>query len=318
MDTHQSIDADHLELRPTPPFDFASSLAFVDRFAPCAADRHCQDETLVTGGFAGEHPFVATVRTRETWAEGGADVLAATIDWPVGRGDPDAVGEKLRASFSLDDDLQPLYGVAADDPPFESVVATLHGYHHVRFPTPFEAACWAALSQRTPWSLATRQKQALVDAAGYVAEVDGETIVCFPTPAGVLGHRSGVEAAIDHERKVRTILEAARAFDGEPLAALPDDALRERLQEVWGFGPWSSEFVALRGFGRMSRLPRTERRLGEAVARLYELDEPAASDEDLDRLSAPYAPQRGYWAHYVRVWAEWTGTERRSTTREFH
>jgi len=26
-------------------------------------------------------------------------------------------------------------------------------------------------------------------------------------------------------------------------------------------------------------------------------------DWELDRLSAPYEPQAGYWAHYIRVWA---------------
>ena len=54
----------------------------------------------------------------------------------------------------------------------------------------------------------------------------------------------------------------------------------------------------------MSHLPETERRLREAVATLYDLDGEAASAAQMDHLSEPYAPQQGYWAHYVRVWAE--------------
>jgi len=41
----------------------------------------------------------------------------------------------------------------------------------------------------------------------------------------------------------------------------------------------------------------------EAVAGLYDLDAEEATDDDLDRLSEPYEPQAGDWAHYVRVWA---------------
>lgn len=52
---------------------------------------------------------------------------------------------------------------------------------------------------------------------------------------------------------------------------------------------------------------RTERRLREAVAALYDLDGEAASDAAMDRLSAPYDPLGGYWAHYIRVWAERAG-----------
>lgn len=150
--------------------------------------------------------------------------------------------------------------------------------------------------------VARRLKRALVQACGRVVEADGRVIALFPGPANVRSDPMAVRTAIDHDRKSRTVLAAAEAFTTEDLATLDDAALRARLEDVWGFGEWSSEFVALRGFGRLSGLPRSERRLREAVARLYELDTKAADDEALGRLSEPYAPMQGYWAHYVRVW----------------
>ncbi len=308
MSSAQPTATETLELDPVQPFDFQQSLAFVDSFAPCAGDHRCTTDSLTTGGYAAGDPFAATVTAAED--SGAGRTLAVTVEWLAGpggsstdTGDATAVADHLRAHLSLDDDLGPLYAAADDDDPaFGSVVDDLYGYHHVRFPTPFEAACWAALSQRTPWQVAQSLKRSLVEAAGTVLERNDEEVALFPTPEGVLANESAVEAAIDHDRKRKTVLAAAEVFVSEDMDALSDDALRSRLAEVWGFGEWSSEFVTLRGFGRMGNLPRSERRLREAVADVYGLDEEAADDADLDRLSDSYSPLAGYWAHYLRVW----------------
>lgn len=152
-------------------------------------------------------------------------------------------------------------------------------------------------------AVSRRLKPALVEACGRIVEADGRDIALSPTPALVQSDPGAVRAAVDHDRKSKTVLAAADAFATEDLAALDDAALRDRLRDIWGFGEWSSESVALRGFGRPSDIPRSVRRLREAVASRYGLDTGAADDEALDRLSAPYAPRQGYWAHYVRVWA---------------
>jgi DNA-3-methyladenine glycosylase II len=290
-------DATTLALTPVEPFSFEQSLGFLRGFTPCSGDHHCSSGVFTTGGYADGDPFVATVTDTD------AGQLAVGVEWLDRPGDLDAVGRWLRAFLSLDDDLGGMYETAEHDAAFARVVEALYGYHHVRFSTPFEAACWAALSQRTPMSVATRLKRALVEACGRVVERNGAEVALFPTPAMVLANDAAVRAAIDHDRKAKTVLGAAEAFATEDLSALADAPLEARLADVWGFGEWSSEFITLRGFGRLSGLPRTEDALREAVADLYELADDAATDADLTRLSAPYAPQAGYWAHYIRVWA---------------
>lgn len=289
--------AETLQLTPRQPFAFGQSLAFIQGFAPCSGDHVCAERTLTTGGYAGESPFVVRV------TEADAETIDVEVEWLAGRGDGVAVAEWLRGFLSLDDDLTGLYEAAETDPPFGRVVDELNGYHHVRFTTPFEAACWAALSQRTPMGVARGLKRSLVEACGRVVKIDGQEVLLFPTPEMVADNAAAVEDAIGHDRKRKTVLAAAEAFEDDDLSTLGDDALRDRLEAVWGFGEWSSEFVALRGFGRLSGLPRTETRLREAVANLYELDTEEADDSDLDRLSEPYAPLAGYWAHYIRIWA---------------
>lgn len=259
-------DETHLVIEPVQPFDFEHSLAFLRGFIPCSGDHICSTRTLTTGGYAGDASFVARI------TEADATALAVDVNWLDDPGDLIEMSAWLRGFLSLDDDLTNLYETAEEDPAFERVVDDLDGYHQVRFSTPFEAACWAALSQRTPMQVAHSQKRALVEACGRVVDIDGGEIPLFPTPEMVRTAAPAVRDAIDNERKTKTILAAADTFANEELTALDDEYLRERLEEIWGFGEWSSEFVALRGFGRLSEIPRTERRLREAVADLYELD----------------------------------------------
>lgn len=286
-----------LQITPQQPFAFSQSLSFIRGFTPCSGDQISTERTLTAGGYTDGSPFVVDVTERDT------ETLDVDIEWLAERGDNGAVAEWLRGFLSLDDDLRGLYEAADADPAFRRVVDELYGYHHVRFTTPFEAACWAALSQRTPMQVARGLKRSLVEAWGRIVRVDGQEVLLFPTPEMVVDNAPAVEKAINHDRKLKTVLAAAETFANEDLSTLEDDVLRDRLKSVWGFGEWSSEFIALRGFGRLSELPRTETRLREAVGTLYGLDNEVADDSDLDRLSEPYAPYEGYWAHYIRIWA---------------
>jgi DNA-3-methyladenine glycosylase II len=145
-----------------------------------------------------------------------------------------------------------------------------------------------------------------VEVAGEVASAGGVQIALFPSPERILANRVAVEQAIAHRRKSRTLMAAAEAFLAGDLYELDDEDLVDRLEAIWGFGKWSSEFISLRGFGRLDRIPTSERRLREAVARLYGLDKSEADEEDLQRLGGRYGDHVGYWAHYIRVWVDRT------------
>ncbi|ADQ68172.1 3-methyladenine DNA glycosylase [Halogeometricum borinquense DSM 11551] len=289
-----SLSADTtLALPAAAPFDFSQSVSFLDGFTPCADGQICRDAELVTGGFAPE-PFVAYL------SPDGPDAVRAHVDWLRAAGDGSAVAAHLDNFLSLSDDLTPMYEAAQADEAFTSVVADLFGYHHVGFPTPFEAACWAALSQQTPIRVATELRDALVRAVGRVAVVDGTAVSLFPTPAMVRARPDEIRDAIGNERKTKTLLAAAEAFLEHDLANLTTDDLLTQLADVWGFGSWSAEFIALRGFGRMSILPSEESRLCTAVGDVYGIEN--ATMNDVRRCADPYGDCRGYWAHYIRVW----------------
>ncbi|MDS0293777.1 DNA-3-methyladenine glycosylase family protein [Halogeometricum luteum] len=305
-----SLTADTtLALPAEPPFAFARSASVLDRSAPLASGRCTPRGGVVTGGFAPE-PFVAHL------APDGPDVVRVHVDWLDGRGDGSAVAAHLDSFLSLSENTMPLYEAAADDEAFAPVAADLRGYHHVRFPTPFEAACWAALSRRATTPVAAARRDSLVRELGRVAVVDGEPVSLFPTARTVRANPDAARAAVDGSTGDRkrerlsgdgtrddagAILAAAELFaeSESDLRELGTDDLRERLASLRGFGPRAAAFVAFRGFGRTSVLPTTAARLGSLVGDAYGVEDP--TEETVRRLAEPYGEYRGYWAHYLHV-----------------
>lgn len=288
-----SLTADTtLALPAATPFAFSRSVSFLDRFAPYADGQVCRRGGVVTAGFAPE-PFVAHL------APDGPDAVRAHVDWLDDPGDGAAVADHVDSFLSLSDDLTPLYDAARSDEAFAPVASELRGYHHVRFPTPFGAACWAALSRRTPTRVATERRDALVRELGRTAVVDGAAVSLFPRPEAVRANPDAVRAAIDRERESETVLAVAEAFREADLRELGTEDLRERLASVRGFDSRSAAFVTLRGFGRTSVLPADDAGLRAAVGDVYGVDDP--SEAEVRRLAEPYGEYRGYWAHYLRV-----------------
>ncbi|WP_254535186.1 DNA-3-methyladenine glycosylase family protein [Halomarina litorea] len=285
-----------MELRATEPFDLRQSLAVLARSPCCADDVRCRDDRLVTGGYADGYPYVVTVR------EGVGNRLVGEVEWLESSGDERIVADAVGAFLSLADDLGPLYAAADEDAVFGPVVEELWGYHQVRFPSPYAAAVWAALSKRTPTTVARAQKRDLVAACGRMVDRDGgDRLALFPAPEMVRARSEAVGSLLDGT-KARTVLAATEAFAEEPLSTLPTSRLVSRLEDLWGFDARMAEFVALRGFGRMERPPADEYELRSTVGDLYgHGDDPTA--EALDRLADRYEPLSGYWAHYIDVWA---------------
>ncbi|MFC5972858.1 DNA-3-methyladenine glycosylase 2 family protein [Halomarina salina] len=303
-----------MELHATEPYDFGQTVQAFDGNEPWADERVCSDDSVAVGGYAEERPFVATVSPGEE-----STTLDADVEWVDEQGDDRVVADWLGAFFSLSDDVEPLYEAAADDPPFRHILDSLDGYHQVRFPAPFEAACWAALAQATPTHVAREQKRELVTSVGRVVErppsaagsrrddatagatLTANALLLFPTPRLVLTGAPAV-GRLFPEWKARTILAAAETFATEPLSTLDTQELLDRLGSIWGFDAWAAEFVAVHGFGRMDRPPLYEPRLRSAVEELYGL--PEATDDHLDRLAERYGENAGYWAHYLMTWAQ--------------
>ncbi len=107
-------------------------------------------------------------------------------------------------------------------------------------------------------------------------------------------------------RRGEYILDTARAFASvtpDFLQCAPDAELEEWLRGIRGIGPWSARFIMLRALGRYQGLPENERGLTRAASLVYGAGV-TLTPQDVKRISNEYGRWRGYWAHYLRVWAQ--------------
>lgn len=287
----------------TPPFDFARSLAFLGHFTPMRDEQAVSPGALTKAVMVKGLPIVFRAEAAGTVE---APLLAytlhaaETISPAIAR----AAADRIAFFLSLADDLRPFYAIGRADPDFAPVIDRLYGYHQVKFPTPFENACWAILSQRTPMSVARPLKEALSRHFGTSLVFDGETSWAFPDAERLVA--AGPDelcAVIRNERRSEYLLAVAEAFAGVDegwLRTGPWEEVEHWLRAIKGIGAWSAAFIMLRGLGRMDRMPLGEARLGEVVSRVY-LHGRSATEVAIERCAAPYGPWRGYWAHYLRV-----------------
>ena len=142
-----------------PPFDLKHSLNFLNGFSPTLGEQMTDTALLKATRVGGQ-----TVAFRVT-QHGPPDApkLEAELLSEKALSDLNTqqLLERLRFFLSLDDDPAALREKAAHDPAFLKVLDARHGYHHVKFLTPFENAVWAILSQRTPLNVARSAKRKL-------------------------------------------------------------------------------------------------------------------------------------------------------------
>lgn len=215
--------------------------------------------------------------------------------------------ELARRLFSLDLDGALFQGrVGKADQVIAGLQRRFPGLRPVLFATPFEALCWAVLSQRTRMSHAAHLRSKLVAALGPTVIMDGGQLTAFPGPEHVLaaaGELAGVVglSAVKASR-LQGLAERGERGDFEPrrLREMSDERARAWLEQSPGIGPWTSEFVLIRGVGRSDLLPRGEWRLLSAVQRYYNLAE-RPSFEELERLSRGWEGFRSWAAFLLRA-----------------
>ena len=261
-----------LRLRPTPPFDFAQSLAFLSEFPPLQGEYRIGGGELWQGLRVAEQTIV--FRLGSSGSLDAPDLRGEVYcPTPIDAALAAAVHDRVGFYLSLDDDLRPFYALAATDPPFAAIVRQRYGFHQAKFSTPFEHACWAILGQRTPFAVARKMKAALVERGGNALAVDGHTYRAFPD-AAQLAQRSEVELSeiIGNQRKGRYLAATAHAFVGVDEEFLRFGELRlveQWLRAIPGIGAWSAAFVLVRGLGRMDVSPEAGREPLRAVEHVY-------------------------------------------------
>jgi DNA-3-methyladenine glycosylase II len=290
-------------LRATPPFDFLHSLRFLGEFTPTASEQTLEPDSLTKALRVEGQTVVFRVSATAAVDEPGVSYRLFS-DRVIAERTHRLVTDRIAFFLSLEDDLEPFYAIGRADPDFAPLIEEMYGYHQVKFLTAFENACWAVLTQRSALPLSRRMKQSLMERFGSSLEVDGVRYEAFPESAELADvDPAELVAVIHNERRAAYLSGAAAAFSGVNEAFLrtaPVAEVEAWLRAIKGIGPWSAEFVLIRGLGRMERLSVAEPRLQEAASHLYGHGR-LLTEHEVRRIADRYGQWQGYWAHYLRA-----------------
>lgn len=259
-------------LTPRGPFSLSHAARFVCGFTPMRSATRAHEETL-TLSFLDDvtfEPMVVDVRER-----------AGQLVIERRAGTRDASAQVARI-LSLDHDATGLAEVMQRDPIVRALFTSTPGFRHVCFPSPYEAALWGVLAQRTPMPVAASNRAKLARALGGSVEVGGVTFDASPRPFALLGTKTF--PGISEEKLSRLHAVAKAALEGklevERLRSMPREIALAALTKIRGIGAWTSEHVLVRGAGTVDELPTAEPRVHRAVQEAYGRDDLAVISEN--------------------------------------
>ena len=81
---------------------------------------------------------------------------------------------------------------------------------------------------------------------------------------------------------------------------MPDDEVYSTLTQIRGIGPWTAEYVLVRGLGRPDRVPAEDIGIRDVVGKYLAGGERVEASR-VQELLKPFAPFRGLTAYYLLV-----------------
>jgi DNA-3-methyladenine glycosylase II len=199
-------------------------------------------------------------------------------------------------------DLTPFYELAAGHPVFGPLTRSLHGLKPFRPAGLFDMLVTAVIEQQISLVAARRIRARLVSRFG--ADIEGEPV--FPDPITLAG------ASLDEltecglsRRKAEYVTGVASeivggSLDLEQLEQASSDEVRARIISLRGFGPWSAEYVLIRGLARVDAVPVDDLAVRTVIGRLLG-DGSRPTSIEAATLLAPLVPYRGLAAFYLLV-----------------
>ncbi|MGW2156060.1 DNA-3-methyladenine glycosylase family protein [Nonomuraea sp. NPDC001699] len=270
------------------PFDFGATLRFVEDWPATSALP--SDGRALRFAYCAESDWLP-IGVSVTAAPGGVAVTTTRAPGPAIRGE-------IARILSLDVDAGGFAELGEADPVLGDVQRHRPGLRPVCFWSPWEAACWAVIVQRSSMLVASRIKQRIADRYGAAVTVDGQAYQAFPPPVSLVD-AGGLGLPAQKEEWLRGLARAA--LDGvlttEHLRSLaPEDALAE-LRALPGVGPFSAGLILIRGAGAPDAFPGDEPRLFGILREAYGLPEDAPASA-YRKIAESWRPYRS-WASFL-------------------
>lgn len=213
----------------------------------------------------------------------------------------------LRRMIGLNQDPRPLDSFLGSDPRFARLAAH-SGLRVFQTPQIFDAIGWAILGQQLTVRFAMVLRRRLFEVLD-IDQVDGIYPPLQPADVADLDPKRLLPLQFSI-RKAEYLVGVAQRFlregvDPDDLLLWPATRVQRWLSETRGFGPWSANYVMMRGCGYANCVPLGDTGLTTGLARLYELERRPNSEETI-KLMKPFEPHRSLatfriW-HSLRLW----------------
>jgi N-glycosylase/DNA lyase len=216
-----------------------------------------------------------------------------------------ALRESVRRMLNLDENLAPLYEVAAVDPDLAWI--TTGSGRMFRSPTVFEDVVKTICTTNCTWSATVRMVTALVESLGRPSA--GDHGRAFPTPEAMAAARepfyrdvarTGYRGAYLRSL-ARSVVDGEVDLEGFATSPLPDDELANELLQLPGVGPYAAAHIMML-IGRHSRLI-----LDSWTRPTYAtLNGRKAADGQIERRFRRYGDYAGiaFWLYLTRDWVK--------------
>ena len=286
-------------LRAKGPYSFEHSSAFYRRSKFELIDRH--DKNYFTRALEFENqPILIRIQNNNDQI---TDRL--TINWSSSNNleNKDRFREHLLKMFYLDFDIDLFYNHHLD-PKMKKQVRRFTGFRPILTSTIYETVAWSIIGQQVNLQFAYKIVSRLIKKVNRTFNLNGQTYYLFPRPEDIIRLNPKTLLSMQFsQRKVEYLLGFTKQicdgrFDLEALKYLDYDASLDKLLAIRGIGPWSANYILLRGAGCRDAFPVGDSGINRAVKTIYGLG-PRPSVDDLLELGERWRPYRSLATYYL-------------------
>jgi DNA-3-methyladenine glycosylase II len=279
------------KLRATEPFDLSLSLKAASSFS--GTPLH-PDPVLRIPARVNHEPIVIVVR-QTTKHPPTFEVSSSSH--------PAQASEIASFVLNVDFDIRPFYKIALANKKLRQLVTTLQGLRPLRPASLFEMLVTAITEQQISLRLAYKIREKMAMRFGNT--VAGQSV--FPD-ANMLARASLsdlLNCELSH-RKAEYIRDLSKMIvtkrlNLEKLKEMIDNDVYTTLTRIRGIGPWTAEYVLVRGLGRPDRVPIQDIGIRDVVGKYLANGKRVEPSEVLKWLN-PFEPFRGLAAYYLLVY----------------
>jgi DNA-3-methyladenine glycosylase II len=282
-------------LSPVQPFNFPLSSAIYTRFEAYTHTAYF-DDIFYKCIKVDEDPFLLTIKEEngnliaQSYGADISDDLEKIANWVI--------------SSNLD--LNPFY--SNQDSVMKHLINRLYGLKPPRTASIFEALVIAYTEQQISLNVAMVFQKRIVEHYGAKIKHDMLTFYSFPTPKVLASADVNELRSLGLSRnKANFITEMSKKvvsgeLDLESLKTKPTAEVRMTLQSIRGVGDWTSDYVLVRGLGRIEMVPYDDLGTQDSIGLYYKGGERATREEVKEILSrfGFYAGLANYYLIYAR------------------